>query len=74
MLKLFGKNPKREHLGLGHCFVARCAIREYARQLRYFRKPTTIVLAFTFNIEVHGSLPTMLKLYACPDYDAQRLS
>ena len=66
MLKLFGKNPQCEHLGFGHCLIARCAIREYGWQLRYFREPTTIALAFTFNIEVHDALPTMLNCTRAP--------
>lgn len=53
MLQPFGQDPQGQSLRFSHGFLSSLAVREYARQLGDFRKPTAVVFLFVFNADVH---------------------
>ena len=60
MLEALGKHAEGQDLCLRHGFIGGRTVGKYSRQLRHFRQPASILLALTFNAEVHGVLQ-------CPD-------
>lgn len=53
MLKLLSQNPQRKYLSFSHGLVGRLTICENPRELRDFRKPSTIFFLLIFDAEIH---------------------
>ena len=54
-----GKYAQGEDLGAGRGLIARSAIGKYTRQLGYLRHPAAIILAFSFDFELHDVDPAV---------------
>ena len=58
-LDALGKNPQRPPFHARHRFGRRCPTSDDAGKLRDFREPTTIVLTFDFEYQLHGAVASM---------------
>ena len=56
VLETFSQDAKGEDLSFGHGVICRVAIRKNARQLRHFRKPPAVILAFALDLKIHGDV------------------
>ena len=54
VLETLCQDSKGKDLRFGHGVICRVAIRKDARQLRHFRKPPAVILAFALDLKIHG--------------------
>ena len=54
MLEAFGKDPERERLNSGDCFITTRGIADRAREVGNFRNPAAVVLALEFDRKAHA--------------------
>jgi len=53
MLEPLRKDAQGQYFRSSHGFIGRGAVRQHTRKLRNLGQPSAILLALTFNVEVH---------------------
>ena len=51
MFEAFCQNPQGQGLGASDRFVARCAVGQHPRELRYFRDPAAVGFPLDFDLK-----------------------
>ena len=67
ILETLCQDTKGKDLRFGHGVIGRVTVRKNTGQLRYFRKPPAVVLAFALDLKVHGNAYFAPLLYEMPD-------
>ena len=72
ILETLCQDTKGKDLRFGHGVIGRVTVRKNTGQLRYFRKPPAVVLAFALDLKVHGNAYFTPLLYEMPNDPVER--